>query len=78
MSYASAMARVAAIQGQLAAYAPAPLPTPTPVEEPQESFQTVLDTQFGNGGAAPAIPGATATGATPRRPGWGSPRPTTR
>jgi cell wall-associated NlpC family hydrolase len=69
------MARVAAIQGQLAAYAPAPLPTPAPVEQPQESFQTVLDTQFGSGPAAPAIPGAAAAGTTAAVSGLGEPSP---
>ena len=75
MSYASAMARVAAIQGQLAAYAPPTLPTPAPVEQPQESFQTVLDTQFGTSPAAPAIPGAATTGTTAAATGLGEPSP---
>ena len=75
MSYASVMARVAAIQGQLAAYAPPTLPTPAPVEQPQESFQNVLDTQFGTGPAAPAIPGAAAPGTTAAATGLGEPSP---
>ncbi len=78
MSYASAMARVAAIQGQLAAYAPPTLPTPAPVEQPQESFQTVLDTQFGTSPAAPAIPGAATTGTTAAVTGLGEPSPVRR
>jgi cell wall-associated NlpC family hydrolase len=69
------MARVAAIQGQLAAYAPAPLPTPAPVEQPQESFQTVLDTQFGSGPSAPAIPGAATAGTTAAVSGLGEASP---
>ena len=75
MSYASVMARVAAIQGQLAAYAPPALPTPAPVEQPQESFQTVLDTQFGTAPAAPAIPGAAAAGTAAAVSGLGEPSP---
>jgi len=61
MSYQSAMARVGQIQAQLAAYAPAPLSVAsTATESSGESFQTMLESEFGT---APAPPGAsTATG----------------
>jgi cell wall-associated NlpC family hydrolase len=62
MSYASALARIGAIQAQLAAYAPAPLSVPAPAAPEAESFQTVLDTTFGAAPPAPAAPAGTASG----------------
>ena len=61
MSYASAMARVGQIQAQLAAYAPAALSTPpSKTESTAESFQTMLESEFGT---APAPPAGTSTAA---------------
>ena len=56
MSYASAMARVGQIQAQLAAYAPAPIQTASSAttDVTGESFQTMLESEFGTAPAPPA------------------------